>query len=93
MNDIVLIDLSTFICTTVNVITSQLPTPISNATLSAIGNKVYVFGGTDYQGHCYDGIRELNIAEYLDSADITVAQGLSSDYSFKILIIGDACKL
>ena len=92
-NDLIIIDLSTYICTTVNCTPSCLPTPVSNATLSAIGNKVYVFGGTDCDGYCYDGIRELNISDYLDSNDITVAQGLASDYNFKILIIGDAGKI
>ena len=92
LNDLILIDLSSFVCTTVNCVATHLPTPISNATLSAIGNKLYVFGGTDSQGNCYDGIRELNIGDYLNSNDITVAEGLSSEYSFKILIIGDACK-
>eukprot|EP01035_Chromulina_nebulosa_P023739 gene23739-30786_t len=61
-----------------------------NCTLSAIGNKCFVFGGTDAKGACYNDIRLLDIGYYLSSTDITVSEGASSDYNFKIIIIGDA---
>ena len=51
----------------------------------------FVFGGTDAKGPCYNDMRSLDIGPYLDSTDITVSEGARSDYSFKILIIGDAC--
>lgn len=63
---------------------------MSNSSLNAIGNKCFVFGGTDSKGSCYNDIRSLDVGYYLSSDDITVGEGASSDYSFKILIIGDA---
>lgn len=35
-------------------------------------------------------VRTLELKEYLNKDDITVGEGAASDYSFKILIIGDA---
>lgn len=67
-----------------------MPTPITNASLCAIGNTCYVFGGTDINGACFNDIRFIDLTEYLDEKDITVGEGAASDYSFKILIIGDA---
>lgn len=89
-----LIDTSnSFTCTTVNAVQGCLPTPVSNATLRTVGNKCFVFGGTDAEGACYNDIRSLDIGMYLDSNDITVGEGSSSDYCFKILIIGDSGEL
>jgi hypothetical protein len=76
--------------TTVNVVENAVPSPITNASLSAIGNTCYVFGGTDINGACFNDIRFVDLTEYLDERDITVGEGAASDYSFKILIIGDA---
>eukprot|EP00607_Mallomonas_marina_P011061 CAMPEP_0182423810 /NCGR_PEP_ID=MMETSP1167-20130531/9879_1 /TAXON_ID=2988 /ORGANISM="Mallomonas Sp, Strain CCMP3275" /LENGTH=515 /DNA_ID=CAMNT_0024603093 /DNA_START=62 /DNA_END=1606 /DNA_ORIENTATION=+ len=90
LNDIILIDISSFSCSSIRTVESTLPTPISNLSLSLIGNAVYVFGGTDVRGNCYNEIRTLDIGGYLDSSDILVSEGARSDYSFKILIIGDA---
>ena len=90
LNDLILIDLETFTGTTVNAVESMLPTPVANCSLSAVGNKCFVFGGTDVKGACYNDIRSLDVGYYLSSDDITVGEGASSDYSFKILIIGDA---
>ncbi|CAE7620158.1 RAB8B, partial [Symbiodinium microadriaticum] len=67
-----------------------MPTPIGNSSLTTVGNTVYVFGGTDAKGACFNDIRFLDVTQYLDTHDITVGEGASSDYSFKILIIGDA---
>ena len=53
-------------------------------------NRCFVFGGTDVRGVCYNDIRMLDVSEYLDADDITVGVGASSDYCFKIIIIGDA---
>lgn len=92
LNDLVLIDLETFVATTVNAVESMLPTPVANCSLTAVGNKCFVFGGTDAKGACYNDIRSLDVGYYLSSDDITVGEGASSDYSFKILIIGDACE-
>jgi len=39
---------------------------------------------------CYSDLRTLDIGEYLSHDDITVNEGAASDYSFKLLIIGDA---
>ena len=52
-----------------------------------------MFGGTDQKGACYNDIRTLDVGYYLNENDITVGEGATSDYSFKILIIGDACKI
>jgi len=90
LNDLILIDVSSFTATTVNAVESQLPTPIGNCSLTAVGNKLFVFGGTDEKGACFNDIRSLDIGYYLKPNDITVGEGASSDYSFKILIIGDA---
>jgi len=90
LNDIVLLDLEHYVGTTVNTVESQLPTPIANCTITAVGNKCFVFGGTDAKGTCYNDIRALDVGYYLSDTDITVGEGASSEYSFKILIIGDA---
>lgn len=90
LNDLVLVDVQSYIATTVRAIESQLPTGVANATLSAVGNKCFVFGGTDVKGTCYTDIRAVDIGGYLSEDDITVGEGASSDYAFKILIIGDA---
>eukprot|EP01040_Poterioochromonas_malhamensis_P000765 gene765-815_t len=90
LNDLILIDVENFIGVTVNCVANALPTPIGNMNLSAIGNKCFVFGGTDQKGLCYNDIRSLDIGSYLSPDDITVNEGASSDYSFKIIIIGDS---
>lgn len=75
---------------TVNAIETQLPTPVGNASITAVGNKCFVFGGTDMKNSCYNDIRALDVGLYLSDDDVTVGEGASSDYNFKILIIGDA---
>jgi small GTP-binding protein len=90
LNDLHIIDLGTFVGLRVNVFGAQLPTPISNATMSVINNKVFVFGGTDAKGLTYSDLRAIDLADYMDPEDITVGEGATSDYSFKMLIIGDA---
>jgi Galactose oxidase, central domain/Kelch motif len=92
LNDLVLIDTETFTATLVNAVEAHLPTAIGNSSLTAIGNKCFVFGGTDIKGACYNDIRMLDIGYYLNPNDITVGEGASSEYGFKIIIIGDACK-
>lgn len=91
LNDLILIDTSSYICTQIDVVSSTIPSPITNSTLTAVGNKCYVFGGIDMDGSCYEGLREIDIGYHLNSSDISVAEGLASDYSFKILVIGNAC--
>lgn len=91
-NDLVLIDCGSWCTTVVNAVEDCLPTPIGNCSMTNVGNKLFVFGGTDAKGACYNDIRSLDIGLYLSSSDITVGEGASSDYCFKILIIGDACK-
>ena len=78
--------------TKVNAVESQLPVPVSNSSLSVVGNKCFVFGGTDVKGNCYNDIRSLDVSNYLTKNDISVSEGAASDYTFKILIIGDACE-
>lgn len=92
LNDLIILNIETYSFTTVNAIENAMPTPIGNASLNFIGNSVFVFGGTDDKGWCYNDVRSLDISEYLDANDIAVAEGSTSQYSFKILIIGDACK-
>lgn len=92
MNDLILLDVQSYVGTTVRVVESHLPTAVANATISAVGNKCFVFGGTDVKGNCYTDIRTVDIGGYLSADDITVGAGASSDYAFKILIIGDAGK-
>ena len=93
LNDLILIDTESFNTTVVNAVEAHLPTAIGNCSLTAIGNKCFVFGGTDVKGVCYNDLRLLDIGYYLSSNDVTVGEGASSDYNFKIIIIGDACKL
>lgn len=85
-------DVQSYISTTIRAVESHLPTGVANASLSAVGNKCFVFGGTDVKGVCYTDIRAVDIGGYLSADDITVGAGASSDYAFKILIIGDAGK-
>lgn len=89
-NDLFLIDTFNFTSTIVNAVEACLPTPVQNCSISAVGNRCFVFGGTDVKANCFNDIRSLDIGTYLDSNDITVGEGSSSDYSFKILIIGDS---
>ncbi len=89
----VLIDIDTFVGVKINAVEAHLPTPVANASLNTVGNKLFVFGGTDVKGNCFNDIRLLEVGYYLSNDDITVNEGASSDYSFKILIIGDAGKL
>ena len=93
MNDLILIDIRSFTATTVNAVESHLPTPVANASITAIGNKFFVFGGTDVKGACFNDLRILDVGPYLDANDISVGEGAASDYSFKILIIGDSSML
>ena len=91
-NDLILLDIETMVGSRVNAVESHLPAPVSNSSLSIVGNKCFVFGGTDVKGNCFNDIRSVDISYYLSKNDITVGEGASSDYTFKILIIGDACK-
>ena len=92
-NDLILLDIETMIGSRVNAVESHLPAPVSNSSLSIVGNKCFVFGGTDVKGNCFNDIRSVDISYYLSKNDITVGEGASSDYTFKILIIGDACNI
>lgn len=89
-NDLILVDTSTWCTSVVNAVEDCLPTPIGNCSMSFVDQKIFVFGGTDIKGACYSDIRSLDIGLYMSSSDITVGEGASSDYCFKILIIGDA---
>lgn len=89
-NDLLLLDTETNTSVSVRAVESHLPIPVANATLNVIGNKVFVFGGTDAKNNAFHDLRSLDIGYYLSADDITVGQGASSDYAFKILIIGDA---
>ena len=89
-NDTVIIDVETYTMTIVRTVESAMPTPINNASIATMGNTFYVFGGTAANLDCYNDIRSLDVGPYLDSSDITVGEGSASDYSFKVLIIGDA---
>jgi hypothetical protein len=77
----------------VDFITTTLPTPISYTAMSVIGNKVFVYGGSDSKGTVYNDLRSVDVGVYLSEDDITVNEGAISDYSFKIIIIGDTGKL
>jgi hypothetical protein len=92
MNDLLLVDVQSYVGVTIRAAEAQLPTSVANSSLSTVGNKCFVFGGTDVKGACYTDIRTVDIGSYLSANDITVGAGASSDYCFKILIIGDACK-
>lgn len=63
LNDIVLIDLEHYVATTVNTVESQLPTPVAHPSITAVGNKCFVFGGTDIKGACYNDIRALDVGK------------------------------
>jgi predicted GTPase len=89
-SDLVIVDLETHVATLVRALETHLPTPVTHATVNVIGNKIFVFGGIDKQTHCYHDIRSIDVGSYLNADDITVGHGASSDYAFKILIIGDA---
>jgi Ras-related protein Rab-1A len=89
-NDLLLLDTETHNCVAVRAVESHLPIPVANTSLNAIGNKIFVFGGTDVKDSAFHDLRSLDIGYYLSADDLTVGQGASSDYAFKILIIGDA---
>jgi hypothetical protein len=89
-NDTIILDTETYSMTVVRTVENAMPTPVSNASVVNMGNMLYVFGGTAATMECYNDLRSLDIGAYLDDSDITVGEGSASDYSFKILIIGDA---
>jgi hypothetical protein len=85
-----LIDVETFACTLINAVERLRPTAVSNASLNVVGNRCFVFGGTDVVGACYNDVRSLDISEYISASDITVGEGAASDYNFKMIVIGDS---
>lgn len=48
----------------------RVPPPLANMTLTSVGGKCYVFGGTDATGTCFNDIRVLE----LDSFQVTEGQ-------------------
>ena len=74
LNDVILIDVNTLTSTTVNAVESCLPTPISNCSLCAVGQRLFVFGGTDLKGDCYNDIRSLEVGEYLSSRSVMICE-------------------
>ena len=70
LNDVILLDTTTFTSTLVNAVESCLPTPIGNCSLTAVGQKLFVFGGTDVKGACYNDIRSLEVGYYLSSRSV-----------------------
>jgi hypothetical protein len=89
LNDLLLCDIETMTYLEVDFITTTLPTPISYTAMNVIGNKVFVFGGSDSKGTVYNDLRSVDVGVYMSEDDITVNEGAISDYSFKIIIIGD----
>lgn len=92
LNDLLLCDIETMTYLEVDFITTTLPTPISYTAMNVIGNKVFVYGGSDQKGTVYNDLRSVDIGVYMSEDDITVNEGAISDYSFKIIIIGDTGK-
>ena len=88
-NDLFLINVDTFVSMVIPVMGTP-PTPISNATLTCVGNRLFCFGGTDKSGGVYNDLRAIDIKEFIPEKDIHVNQDAASDYLFKVLIIGDA---
>ena len=61
-NDLILLDVETMVGSRVNAVESHLPAPVSNSSLSIVGNKCFVFGGTDVKGNCFNDIRSVDIS-------------------------------
>ena len=89
-NDMYMLDLTTMTSTRVRALDSQLPSPVANASMCAVGKRVFVFGGTDPKGYCFNDIRILDVGDYMNATDTTVGAGAESEFRFKILIIGDS---
>ena len=89
-NDVHLIDVRTFRSVRVDCVQSMLPSAVDNSSLQAVGKSLYCFAGTDTQGSCYNDIRILDIESYLGNVDINVIEGSASEYSFKVLLIGES---
>lgn len=79
------------VCICVNAVLNRLPRPISNATCNLNGNRLFVFGGIETNNSVTSNdFRFLDLADYFSQEDITVSQGLNSDYVFKLILIGDS---
>lgn len=89
-NDVHLIDVKTFRSVCVDCVQSMLPSAVDNSALQPVGKSIYCFAGTDAQGSCYNDIRTLDVESYLGNVDINVIEGSASEYSFKVLLIGES---
>lgn len=91
LNDTYLLNVETMVCIKVNAVENRLPRPISNATANLHGNRLYVFGGIEPNNTVTSNdFRFLDLSDYFSQEDITVSQGLTSDYVFKLILIGDS---
>ena len=88
-NDLYMIDLQFFTSTLVRC-DGNMPSPVTSASMCAMGKRVFVFGGTDDKGYCFNDIRILDVGDYMNPMDTRVGAGAESEYRFKVLIIGDS---
>ena len=51
-----------------------------------MGNKIFVFGGIDYKGSCYNDLRMIDIGYYMNRDDITVGEGKLYSKLYGILL-------
>ena len=90
-NDLYLIDIETFEVMLVECVENKKPTAVSDAIMFLTGgSKISVFGGIDAKGICYDDIRIIDLGTHIGKVSSTVLEAATTDYSFKVLIIGDS---
>lgn len=78
-------------CVCVNAVQNRLPRPIANASVNISGNRLYVFGGIEPNNTVTSNdFRFIDLVDYFSQEDLTVSQGLTSDYVFKLILIGDS---
>ena len=87
--DVHLLDVDTMVCSFVPT-GGQVPDPLSAHTTTLVGQRCFLFGGTDASGMCYSNMSIVDFGAKMEAEDIAVADGEASEYSFKIVVIGDA---
>ena len=66
----------------------MLPTQVDLSCIASYGKCIYCIAGTDRYGSCFNDIRILDIESYLGQIDQNMIESISTEFSFKILLIG-----
>jgi small GTP-binding protein len=90
LNDCYMLDLPSLTSTRVICRGDQLPMPVANPSMCSIGRRIFVFGGVNGDGVCFNDIRILDVGTYTNPEDTEVGDGVETEFRFKMLIIGNS---